>query len=674
MKSINLSNYFNSNMEKWSKVKNRVEKDVMSEFQSHLETINNCQGREKIGMLEDLLIKYKHLYYSGKETIPDQLYDKLEDELRVLDSHNPVLEMVGFDTTGEKVPHDKKMLSLGKTYKEDELLTWVENKDVVSTFKYDGVSGSLIYENGILTLGKTRGDGSFGENITAKITWIDSLPKKLNSKTSLDQTKIEVRGEIYCKESDFFQLSQKMEEIGLDKPSSLRNIVAGIVSRKDNIDLAKYLSFAAFDLVSDDLSLKTEVEKFKMLESFGFNIPDFFHHEKKSTLGQSLSEAKKFMEEGDYLIDGLVFTYNNLSLHDELGATAHHPRYKMAFKFQGESVPTIINSISWQVSRNGFLTPVANVEPVALSGAKISRVTLHNYGLVNEFKLKKGDKIEIIRSGEVIPKFISVLEQSKEKFIIPESCPSCETKLKIEDIRLVCPNKKCPAILKEGILNFIQKIGIDDLSSKRLDEFLGQGLIKNISDLYKLKEAQLLKLDKVKEKLATKILNNIEKSKNVSLITFLSALGISGGAYNKCEKVVDAGFDTIEKIKALKVEELTNVDSFALKSATDFIESLNEKNDLINELGKLGFDFKKDTSKTGKLANKKLCITGALSEKRSVIEKSIRDAGGAVVGSVSKNLDYLVTNEVNSNSSKFKKATDLGISMISEAELLKLLS
>jgi DNA ligase (NAD+) len=332
-----------------------------------------------------------------------------------------------------------------------------------------------------------------------------------------------------------------------------------------------------------------------------------------------------------------------------------------------------LNEISWSVSRNGILTPVGEVKPVELSGAMISRVTLHNYGMVAANNLKAGDEIEIIRSGEVIPKFLSVVKPSKNKFVIPDRCPSCDSKVEVVDIRLFCKNPNCPGKNQEIILNFIQKIGIEDLSGKRLEELINAKMVKSIPDLYRLEASDLMKLDKVKEKLSTKLIESIQKTKNVDMITFLSALGIAGGAYNKCEKVVRAGFDSIKKIKNLSIEQLMGVESFAEKSATEFLSSLNEKHDLIDELVDLGFVFTVEETRETKVTGLKICITGALSEKRPVIEDKIREGGGIVVSSVSKNTDILVTNETDPSSSKYKKALELKIKIITEAELLKLL-
>ena len=622
----------------------------------------------RIDALAALILKHKTLYYQGHPEISDIEFDKLEDELKLLDPHNSVLSLVGsISGQSDKIKHDKKMLSLEKTYVLDDLLSWKGNEDLLSTMKLDGISCSLIYENGKIFLAKTRGDGALGENITSKVMWITNVPKLI---TPINKT--EIRGELYCDEESFFHLGEEMQKRNLDRPNSQRNIVAGLMGRKDNIDLCRYIKFMAFDYITDE-KIKFESDKFKKLKDYNFSIPEFEIHHDRISIEKTIQKAREFMSEGDYQIDGLVFTLNKMTLHEEMGETSHHPRYKMAFKFQGESKHTILKEINWSVSRNGILTPVGEVEPVELSGAMIGRVTLHNYGLVSANQLKSGDLIEIIRSGEVIPKFLSVVKSSNAEFKIPDVCPSCGKKIDIVDIRIYCMNDHCPGKNKEIILNFIQKIGIEDLSGKRLEDLINARLVSNISDLYKLNVEDLLSLDKVKDKLSNKLIDSIQKSKKVDLITFLTALGISGGAYSKCEKVVYAGFDSIEKILTMNVENLKTIESFADKSSEEFISSLNEKKNLIHELVKLGFVFTVEEKKESAITGLKLCITGALSEKRQVIEDQIRNFGGIVVSSVSKNTDMLVTNETDPSSSKYKKALELKIKIITEAELVALM-
>ena len=291
--------------------------------------------------------------------------------------------------------------------------------------------------------------------------------------------------------------------------------------------------------------------------------------------------------------------------------------------------------------------------------------------MVKQFKLKKNDEIQIIRSGEVIPKFMDVIESSKDEYVIPKECPSCKQAVIEKEIRLICENPKCPAQVKETILNFIQKIGIDDLSSKRLDELIKAELVLEIEDLYKLDVEKLMTLDKVKDKLANKLINSINKSKTVDFPTFLSALGIQGGAYNKCEKVVMAGYNTVEKIKSLTPEKMQEIEGFAEKSSTEFLNSLKSKFDLIDNLLALGFHFEEINHQETIFLKKRICITGSLTRKRSEIEKVIREIGGIVASSVSKSTDFLITNDKEPTSSKFKKAIELEIPVISEDEFFE---
>jgi DNA ligase (NAD+) len=302
----------------------------------------------KLQDLERLIKHHKVLYYQGRPEISDGEYDRLEEELRLLNPHSLALTMVGSSPSGSnKVEHQTKMLSLNKTYKEEELLSWQAGHEIVSMFKIDGVSCSLVYQKGVLSVGKTRGDGQIGENITDKCLWIKGISSQIAEIQDL-----EVRGEVYCTEESFLKLSTKMQERGLEKPTSLRNIVAGLIGRKENIDLCSYIEFQAFDLIEEEIGLKTEIEKEKKLRDLGFITPAITLHKDDTRIKVSLLEAQEFMNEGNYQIDGLVFSFNDLNLHEEMGNTAHHPRYKIAFKFQGVSKVTKINDISWQVSRN----------------------------------------------------------------------------------------------------------------------------------------------------------------------------------------------------------------------------------------------------------------------------------------------------------------------------------
>lgn len=623
--------------------------------------------------LENKILKYKEAYYLGKPLVSDEDYDNLEDELKDLRPDSYVLEMVGSSPASNlpKVRHDKKMLSLEKTYNYDDLLKWINDEVVISTIKLDGISCSLVYENGALDVAKTRGNGVLGEDITEKVKWINSVPKTI----SINE-KVEVRGEILCLFDDFNELKVNMKNIGLEEPSSPRNISAGLISRKDNMFLCSHLTFKAFDInVSRAEVLKEEVQKIELLKKEKFILAEFKVHTSHETIKDTIDRASNLMKNGSYQLDGIVFTYNRLELHDQLGETAHHPRYKIAYKFKGESKVARITDIFWDISRNGIYTPVAIIEPIDLSGAMISRVTLHNYGVVRDNNLKPGDQIKVIRSGEVIPKFLGVESSADGDKSVITHCKYCESELSIEDIRIICTNDDCSGKLKGQILNFIQKIGIEDLSEKRLDQLIENKLVRKIEDLYKLTVSSLMELDKVKEKLATKLINSINDSRSADLVTFLSALGLTGGAVNKNERIVNSGFDTIEKILELTQEQLVGVEGFAEKSAEDYLASLIKKRELINNLLSEGFSFsttKLSVDENSAVFGKKICITGSLSRKRSEIEKEIKLNGGEAVKSVSTKTDFLVCNDQSSGSSKMKKATELGVKVITEEELYNL--
>lgn len=624
---------------------------------------------KRIRELEKLISHHKAAYYQGRPEISDEAYDKFEDELRRIDPMNAILELVGtpVDLGTEKVAHAKKMLSLEKTYDPKDLVEFLKNGSLVSIFKIDGSSCSLVYEKGSLVVAKTRGDGSQGENITKKVAYIADVPKKLTKPID-----VEIRGEVFCRAHGFHKISTEMAAAGLETPTSQRNIVAGLLGRKEHITFAQHLSFHAFDLIGQNC--KTEIEKLERLTELGFSIPEWELHERADTIAERIEAARGFMESGDYLIDGLVFIINETSVHEELGETNHHPRYKLAFKFQGETRETTIRSITWQVSRNGRLTPVAEITPTDLSGAIISRVTLHNLGVVRDFSLKAGDRIEIVRSGEVIPKFLSVKESAKGAPQIPENCPSCNSRLSEEDIWLMCTNQNCGGRRLETILHWIQRVNIEDLSEKRLQEMITKGLVHDIPDLYRLSIQDLLSLEKVKDKLATKIFENIQKTKTLDLSVLMAGLGVEGVSTAKAEKIIAHGHNTIELLMQLDVEKLTAIEGFANKSATDIIRSLASKKDVLSELLKLGFHVNApEFAQGGSLEGAKICITGTLSAPRAEIEKIIKQNGGTVVSSVSKNTTLLLTNDSDPASSKYKKALELKTKIITEEEFFKLI-
>lgn len=629
--------------------------------------------RRQVAHLASEIVRHRSLYYRGSPEISDADYDELEEQLRALVPDHPALQMVGADSEGAggKVEHVRPMLSLAKTYDLSELHGWAKDEVVMGTLKIDGNSISLVYENGRLAQAKTRGNGRLGEDVKAKVAWIsDCTPQITELKTT------EVRGELYCGEEQFLKLVEEMIALGLERPSNPRNIVAGILGRKQHIELARYFSFASFDVLggAGEDFLDSEQAKFVWLQEQGFPVPLHKLVAGPEEITAFLDVAKEYMVDGDFAIDGAVFTYNRTELHRQLGETAHHPRFKMSFKWKGETAVARIRDFTWSTSRLGIVTPVAVIEPVYLSGASITNVTLHNAEHVRLFDLKCGDEIEIVRSGEVIPKFLRVISVGPGTYLWPTECASCKGNLQFDGVRLYCPNRQsCPAQQIGAILNWIRNAEIDDLSEKRLIALLEIGLVKHMSDLYRLTVEDLLKMPLTKDKMAQKLYQNIQKSRNLPLAKFLNGLGIQGMGLTTWEALLEH-FPSLERIKQVTVAELVKVEGFAEKSATQMVEGLRLKAEDIERLFAVGVipaaALAKANRARSEITGKTLVITGTMSMPRNEIEEMIKARGGKLAGAVSKNTYALVIDDLNSTSSKAKKARELGVPMWSEGELL----
>ena len=627
---------------------------------------------EKVNELANVILQHKRRYYQGRPVVSDLEYDRLEETLRLLAPRHPVLNLVGDgeDSKSRKTVHKVPMLSLAKTYEVSELISWTEGRSVMGTFKIDGNSLSIIYQQGKLALAKTRGNGREGEDVTDKVSWVaDCVPEVAF------EGELEIRGELYCSDPSFSELSQEMVARGLERPTNPRNIVAGILGRKNHQDLARFFKFFAFDVLDSNgiAPFKLESEKFQWLSASGFKVP---HHKlcfNSKGIEHYLSEAQSYMEDGEIGIDGVVFSLEDLIYHRDLGSTSHHPRYKMSFKWTGETATAKISTITWATSRLGIVTPVAVIEPVQLSGATISNITLHNAAHVKSYNLKSGDKIEIIRSGEVIPKFLRVLEESSNHLDLPSQCSSCKAPLDFDGVRLLCPNKNdCPAQKSGLVLNWIKAVEIEDLSEKRLQQMIDLGLISGIADLYRLEIPDLMKLPATKEKMAEKLLRNIKNSQNPELSQFLTGLGIAGMGMTSWESLIEH-FSTLENIRQLNVSQLQQVEGFAEKTAQAIVQGLSSRSDIIEEILRVGVTPKLSTVNSGQgpLSQMSFAITGTLSQPRDIFERLIHDNGGRVVGSVSKNTNVLLTNDSQSNSSKAKKARDLGVEVWGEDDFMK---
>ncbi|HYX39513.1 MAG TPA: NAD-dependent DNA ligase LigA [Oligoflexus sp.] len=636
----------------------------------------SAQKSNRVSELAAMIMHHKRLYYAGKPEVADAVYDRLEQELRSLEPDHPALLYVGSapsSTGAKRQTHDIPMLSLNKTYKEEDLVTWMGREPIVGTPKVDGNSLSLIYRQGVLVMAKTRGDGRVGEDVTDKVRWIPDCLKKLDQPVDL-----EVRGEVYCTTHQFAGLVQEMLDRGLERPNNPRNIVAGLLGRKVHVDLCRFFNFFAFEALGPGVEkIPTETEKFDWLGQHGFHVPPHKILQTGEEISEYLGEVKRMMEEGEIAYDGAVFSYNRLSLHQQLGATGHHPRYKLSFKWQGQTAIAVIDEIVWATSRLGIITPVAVIEPVNLSGARITNITLHNAEHVKAYNLKKGDQIEIVRSGEVIPKFLQVVQAKSGNHRWPELCPSCQGKVEFDGVRLKCINvDDCPAQRSGFILNWIRAAEIDDLSEKRLEQLIQADLVEHVADLYRLTEKDFLKLPATKEKMAAKLYTNIQASRQLPLAKFLNGLGIEGAGMRTWEKLLEH-YPSLDAILGMTAAELIEIEGFAEKSAEQIVHGLKVKKAVIQRLLKVGVQpqapQRKHAPGSGPLAGKQFVITGALSRPRESIEKAIREAGGKTGSSVSKNTFALVTNETDTGSSKMKKAKELGIPIWSEDQLMAMM-
>ncbi len=633
----------------------------------------------RVSELVEQIVRHKRAYYGGQPEISDQSYDKLEEELSKLSPNHPVLAMVGAgeESTFEKIAHGTPMLSLQKTYDTEDLLSWKKDQDLMATFKIDGVSMSLTYEDGALVLAKTRGNGKIGENVTSKVLWCPEVPRQLNEKIN-----IEIRGELHCQTSRFFALSETMVKQGLEKPTNPRNIVAGVLGRKLYGDLTRYFSFFAFDVAENGpkqkLSLSTEVDKFKLLNKLGFHTPSPTLVKTDEELHAYIEQARHEAENNESGMDGVVFSYNDVSYQKELGHTSHHPRFKMVFKWAGETAESLIEDIKWATSRLGIVTPVAVIKPVYLSGAEITNISLHNAAYVTNFNLKPGDMIELIRSGEVIPKFLRVITSADGLSLLPKACSSCQSELVFDDVRLLCPNtSECPAQKAGSILNWIRCAGIDDLSEKRLLQMMDMGLVESIPDLYELTVEKLLTLPQTKEKLAKKLHTNIQASRNLPMENFLSGLGIAGMGTTSWLKILEH-HPNFESLWAISEDDLVAIDGFAERTASQVVEGLKKTKPITKQLLKVGVVPKeRDVSAIRSdhpLSGKLIAITGTLTQPRSQVEAALQAVGAKPTSSVSKNTFAVIAADPNGKSSKLKNARDNNIPIWSEDDLSRQLS
>lgn len=649
---------------------------------------------ELIDIINEASIKY---YVDDNPSITDQEYDDYYNELLKLEEKYPDLKRSDSPTLRvggkvvdkfEKVTHESPMLSFDDIFNEDEIVLFDErikktcpNATYTLEPKMDGLSGSLLYEKGVLKRAATRGDGLIGENITHNVETIKSVPLRLNKE--LD---IEVRGEIYMSKASFEKCNKEKEKRGENLFANPRNAAAGSVRQLDSKIAAKRnLDFMAYFIPNPDkYGIKTQGESLEFLKELGFktnynlnglakDVNDIINY--INDLGSKRSNLP-------FEIDGVVLKVNSLEDEAKLGFTERVPRWGIAYKFPAEEVLTTLKKIKFTVGRTGKITPNALFSPVHVAGSVISKATLHNEDYCLDKDVRVGDVISIRKAGDVIPEVVEVKKERRTGKEVPfkmiENCPMCASKLVKEDANYFCKNDLCPARKMEGLIHFASRntMNIDGLGERIIEDFYNMGFIKSISDIYLLSnhKEDLIELEGFGEKSVNNLLESIENSKNNSLEKVLFALGIRHVG-KKTAKILAKRYKNIDNIINVNIDELTNVNDIgeiiAKSVKTYFDDPLNLK--LIEDLKKLGLNFEyKDDSSDDTLSGMTFVLTGTLEKyKREELTKILEDKGAKVTSSVTKKTTGVIVGD--KPGSKYDKALKLGVKIYKEEDVLNII-
>ena len=659
------------------------------------------EAKNKIKELTDQVNHHNELYYQkSKPEITDYEFDQLLDQLIKLENQYPELRLVDSPTqrvggtiTKEfaTVYHQYPMMSLGNTYSEEELTDFdgrvakILDGDEFEYFcelKFDGVSISLIYEDGLLTKAVTRGDGVRGDDVTANIKTIRSLPLRIKSKNV--PAKFEVRGEVYLPKDVFKQLNKDREDIGEETYANARNTASGTVKMQDSTEVAKRrLDCYAYYLLGEDNEVETHADAIHKLESWGFRVSPTF---KKCKDIQSVLDYIKAWEHkrSDLPLDtdGVVIKVNSLEQQEGLGFTAKSPRWAIAYKYKAESMSTKLNGITYQVGRTGSVTPVAELEPVFLAGTTVKRASLHNANEIARLDLRIGDYVFVEKGGEIIPKVTGVdfekRNPSLEPVVYISRCPECNTELirKEGEANHYCPNEKgCPPQIKGRIEHFIQRkaMDIDSLGEQTIKQLFDLGFIKTPADLYDLTKEDLLKLEKVKDKSAQNMLDGIGQSKSQRFENVLFGIGIRYVGKTVAEKLA-RHFKNIDALSTATYEQLLEAPEVGEKIAQSVVDFFKDNDGLkeIDRLKKAGLQFEstqqEPTLVSDVLGGKSFVVSGVFQNyERDQLKEVITSHGGKVLSSISGKLDYVLAGD-NMGPAKKEKAEKLGVKIISEEE------
>jgi DNA ligase (NAD+) len=662
--------------------------------------LNKQQAQNKINELRKLLNKYGYEYYVlDQPTVPDAEYDlklqeliKLEEEFpEFMTDDSPTQRIGGEPLEGfQKVEHLIPMMSLGNAFNEQDVRDFArrasqgtnEKISFVCELKIDGLAVSLTYENGKLTRGATRGDGTIGEDITANLRTIRSIPL-----TIAETGTIEVRGEAFMPHKSFLALNEAKKENDEEPFANPRNAAAGSLRQLDpKIAARRHLDIFLHGVGEwQGEELETHSARLNKLKELGFKTNPKW--KKCDTMEEVMEFVEYWTSERpnlSYEIDGIVIKVDNLKQQEELGFTAKSPRWAVAYKFPEEEAITKLTAIELSVGRTGVVTPTAILEPVKVAGTTVQRATLHNEDLIREQDIRIGDTLVIKKAGDIIPKVVRVVEEKRTgeevEFHMPEHCPECGNDLVRleEEVALRCINPNCPAQLKEGLIHFVSRdaMNIDGLGEKVITQLFQEKLIHTIADLYRLKKEELLELERMGEKSVNNLLQAIEASKENSLEKLLFGLGIRYVG-SKAARTLAMEFETMENLQQAAFEDLIAVDEIGDKMADAIAKYFSEEkvSGLLDELQQLDVNMiykgpkQNDTAAEASIfAGKTIVLTGKMERyTRNEAKELIESRGGSVTGSVSKKTDLLIAGE--DAGSKFDKAQKLGVEIWNEQQL-----
>lgn len=663
------------------------------------------QAQKEIQELSKIINHHNELYYQqSRSEISDQEFDALLAKLASLEEQFPQFrqqdsptQRVGGTITKEfaTVYHKYPMLSLGNTYSHEELKDFDGRVaraldgpyEYFCELKFDGVSISLTYENGILVRGVTRGDGVRGDDVTTNIKTIRTIPLVIKEK-NIPAT-FEVRGEVFMPKSVFAQLNKEREDIGEERYANARNTASGTVKMQNSAEVARRkLDCYTYSLYVDDPGVKTHEQSIKSLEKWKFNVSPTYRK------CQNINEVIEYIQEWETRrlelpleTDGVVIKVNDLDQQRQLGFTAKSPRWAISFKYKAQSISTRLNGITYQVGRTGAVTPVAELEPVFLAGTTVKRASLHNANEIARLDLRIGDYVFVEKGGEIIPKVTAVDLSKRKKDSAPvvyiTKCPECGSKLVREEgeAAFYCPNiTGCPPQIRGRIEHFIQRkaMDIDSIGEKTIEQLYELNFVKSPADLYDLKREHLLQLEGFKDKSVKNLLDGIERSKSAPFESVLFAIGIRYVGKTVAEKIA-RHFKSIEKIMAASEEELLAAPEVGEKIAQSVYQFFRkpENQREINRLRAAGLSMESTAKEPEKesdvLGNKSFVISGVFKNyEREQLQEIIIKNGGRILSSVSGKLDYLLAGD-NMGPSKMEKAQKLGIKIISEEEFEKLM-